>query len=89
MRFNPDSKKFKLFQAFRKGESLTEAQISHRFGLKNPRATISDLRINHGVSVYANEHTDTKGRMTTKYAIGRPSRKVVAAGYKALAAGLV
>jgi hypothetical protein len=89
MRFNPESKSFKLFQALNKGEQLTELQISARFGLKNPRATVSSLRMNHGVAVYADNHTDTKGRNTTKYSIGRPSRKVVAAGYKAIAMGLV
>jgi hypothetical protein len=89
MRFNPESKSFKLFQALNSGEQLTESQISARFGLKNPRATVSSLRMNHGVAVYADNHTDTKGRTTTKYSIGRPSRKVVAAGYKAIAMGLV
>lgn len=89
MRFKPESKSFKLFQALHSGEQLTEAQISARFGIKNPRATVSSLRLNHGVAVYANESTDTKGRNTTKYGIGRPSRRVVAAGYKALAMGLV
>lgn len=89
MRFNPESKSFKLFQALNSGEQLTELQISARFGLKNPRATVSSLRMNHGVAVYADNHKDTKGRTTTKYSIGRPSRKVVAAGYKAIAMGLV
>ena len=89
MRFNPESKSFKLFQALNSGEQLTELQISARFGLKNPRATVSSLRMNHGVAVYADNHKDTKGRTTTKYSIGRPSRKVVAAGYKAFAMGLV
>lgn len=89
MRFNPESKQFKLFQALKSGEELTEAQIAQRFGLANPRATVSSLRINHGIAVYANEHKDTKGRATTKYRIGAPSRRVVAAGYKALSLGLV
>ena len=89
MRFNPESKQFKLFQALKSGEELTEAQIAQRFGLANPRATVSSLRINHGIAVYANEHRDTKGRVTTKYRIGTPSRRVVAAGYKALSLGLV
>ena len=57
MRFNPESKSFKLFQALRNGEALTEAQISARFGLKNPTATISSLRLNHGVCIYADEHS--------------------------------
>jgi hypothetical protein len=89
MRFNTESKSFKLFQALESGDRLTEAQISARFGLKNPSATISSLRINHGVCVYANENFDTKGRRTVKYRIGKPSRKLIAAGYKALAMGLV
>lgn len=89
MRFNSNSKQFKLFQALRSGDELTEAQIAQRFGLKNPTAALSSLRMNHGVAVYANEHVDTKGRRTTKYAIGHPSRRVVAAGYRALSLGLV
>jgi hypothetical protein len=89
MRFNTESKSFKLFQALESGDRLTDAQISARFGLKNPSATISSLRINHGVCVYANENFDTKGRRTVKYRIGKPSRKLIAAGYKALAMGLV
>jgi hypothetical protein len=38
-----------------------------------------------GYSIYLNSHKDTKGRMTQKYRLGSPSRKVIAAGYKALA----
>ena len=87
MRFNPESKSFKLFQALRKGEALTEAQIAQRFGLKNPSASVSEIRFK-GFAIYANEHYDTKGRRTVKYALGKPSRKVVAAGYRALAAGM-
>ncbi len=56
--------------------------------LKNPRATVSDIRY-AGFAVYANQHKDTKGRVTTKYRLGKPSRKIVAAGYKAIAMGLV
>lgn len=85
MAFNPTSKTFKLFQALQSGENLTEAQIASRFGLKNPTAAISEIRF-QGYAVYGNEHRDTKGRRSTKYRIGTPSRRVVAAGYKALAA---
>jgi len=88
MRFNANSKTYKLFQALQSGEQLTEAQIAQRFGLKNPRASVSDIRM-HGFAVYANENFDTKGRRTVKYGLGKPSRKVVAAGYKALSLGLV
>ena len=89
MRFNPESKCFRLFQALQAGEQLTEAQIAARFGLKNTTATISSLRMNHGVCVYANENFDTKGRRTVKYAVGKPSRRLIAAGYRAMSLGIV
>lgn len=78
----------RVLEALKAGEQLTEAQIRARFGAKNPRALVSSLRMK-GYAVYANAHKDTKGRETTKYRIGAPRRAVVAAGYKALAAGLV
>jgi hypothetical protein len=82
------TKQERLLEALRNGEQLTAAQIKARFGIANPTATVSDLRF-AGFAVYANRHTDTKGRVSTKYRLGTPSRAVVAAGYKALAAGLV
>jgi predicted ArsR family transcriptional regulator len=81
------TKSSKLLAALQAGEALTEGQISQRFGIKNPRATVSDLRF-QGFAIYANRHTDTKGRVSTKYRIGRPTRAVVAAGYRALSLGL-
>ncbi len=87
MMFSTETKTGKLLAALQNGEALTEAQIRARFGLKNPRATVSDLRYS-GFAVYANQHKDAKGRVTTKYRIGRPSRAVVAAGYRALAMGM-
>jgi len=75
----------RLVEAFNSGEELTSKQISARFGIANPTATVSDLRLRHGYAVYANRKTDTKGRVSTKYRIGTPSRAVVAAGYRALA----
>ena len=76
----------RLLGALQKGDELTAKQITARFGIANPTATVSDLRLRSGFAVYANERKDTKGRVTTKYRIGRPSRAVVAAGYRALAA---
>ncbi len=67
---------------------LTAAQIQARFDVANVRATVSDLRMD-GFAIYANKHTDTHGRVKTFYRLGTPSRAVVAAGYKALALGLV
>ncbi len=79
----------RLLEALQTGSELTAKQITQRFGIANPTATVSDLRLRGGFAVYANKHTDTKGRTTTKYRLGRPSREVVAAGYRALALGLV
>jgi len=67
---------------------LTAAQIEARFQVSNPRALVSDLRMD-GFAIYANKHTDTKGRVKTFYRLGTPSRRVVAAGYKALANGWI
>ena len=82
------TKQTRVLEALQKGEQLTAKQIGARFGVANPTATISDIRF-AGYAVYANKHTDTKGRVTTKYRLGRPSRELIAAGYKAMAAGLV
>ena len=82
-----ESKQSRVLEALRKGEELTAKQIASRFGVKNPTATVSDLRF-AGFAIYANQHKDTKGRVTTKYRIGRPSRAIVAAGYRAMSLGL-
>lgn len=86
--FSTETKTGKLLAALQNGEALTEGQMRVRFGLRNPRATVSDIRY-AGFAVYANQHKDTKGRVTTKYRIGRPSRAIVAAGYRAMSMGLV
>ena len=82
-----ETKQGRLLEAFQNGEELSVAQIKHRFGIKNPTATVSDLRY-EGFALYANKRKDSKGRMTTKYRLGTPSRAIVAAGYRALALGL-
>lgn len=82
------TKQSRLLEALRGGEQLTAAQISQRFGIKNPTATVSELRF-QGFAIYANQHKDTKGQVTTKYRLGTPSREIVAAGYRALASKLV
>lgn len=81
------TKQNRVLEALQSGEQLTAKQIAARFNVKNPTATISNLRF-EGYAVYANKHTDTKGRVSTKYRLGKPSREIVAAGYRALALGL-
>lgn len=82
------TKQERVLEALQRGEQLTAKQIAARFGVANPTATISDIRY-QGFAVYANRHVDTKGRVSTKYRLGRPSRALVAAGYRALSLGLV
>jgi len=69
------------------GRELTAKQISAQFGVVSPRSVISAVR-QRGNAVYLNKRTDTKARVTRKYRIGTPSKAVVAAGFRALAAGI-
>ncbi len=78
------TKQDRVLSALRNGEELTGKQIRARFGVGNPRATVSALRMK-GFPIYLNERVDTKGRVTQKYRLGNASRAVIAAGYRALA----
>lgn len=74
------TKTAKLEAALKTGASLTAKQISAQFGIKNPHEAVRQLR-QSGVCVYANEAKLSKGGMTTKYRIGRPTKAMVAAAY--------
>ena len=88
-RFNLDTKQGRLFKALvLNREVLTEAQITRRFGIKNPSATVSDIR-QRGYAIYANQRVAANGTVVTEYRHGEASRKITAAGYRALAMGLV
>jgi len=84
--FNPETKTFKVFQALQSGKALTASQAS-KLGVKNLSAEISRIRQN-GFAVYTNSRKAGNGVAVTEYVIGKPSRKLVAAGYRALALGL-
>ena len=86
--FNPETKTYKLFNALYNGDAVTAAQAAKRFGIKNISAEVSRIRHN-GYAVYANSRLAGNGVKVTEYVIGKPSRAIVAAGYKAMAAGLV
>jgi len=77
----------RVLEVLQAGEQLTAKQIGARFKIASPAKVVSTLRF-AGYPIYLNEHTDTKGRVKSKYRLGAPSRKVIAAGYKALAAGM-
>lgn len=86
-RFNEKTKTFKLFNALYNGEKVTASQANKRFGIKNISAEVSRIR-EHGYAVYADNRVAGNGVKVTEYRIGTPSRRLVAAGYKALALGL-
>jgi predicted ArsR family transcriptional regulator len=70
------------------GNERTAAQMAAFYGTTKGtiQARISELRTQFGFAVYANQRTDSNGRTKTFYRVGTPTRAVVAAGYKALAA---
>jgi hypothetical protein len=86
--FNPETKTFKLFNAMYNGDKVTASQAEKRFGIKNLSAEVSRIRQN-GYAVYANNRKAGNGVEVTEYQIGKPSRKLIAAGYKAMQLGLV
>lgn len=87
-RFSPKTKTYKLFTALHSGETVTPAQAEKRFGIKNISAEASRIR-QAGFAVYSNSRTAGNGVKVTEYVIGKPSRKIVSAGYRAIAMGLV
>jgi hypothetical protein len=88
MRISENTKTFKLFTALSNGEKISASQAHKRFGIKNISAEVSRVR-QAGFAVYANSRKAGNGVQVTEYRIGKPSRKIVAAGYRALAMGLV
>lgn len=86
--FSKETKTYKLFNALYNGEAVSPAQAEKRFGIKNISAEVSRIR-QSGYAVYSNTRKAGNGVNVTEYVIGKPSRKIVAAGYKALALGLV
>jgi hypothetical protein len=84
---NKGTKTHKVFTAMKNGEKLTASEASKRFGVKNIAAEASRIR-QAGFAVYANSRKAGNGVQVTEYEIGQPSRKLIAAGYRAMALGL-
>lgn len=70
------TKQAKLLNYLNTGAEVTAKQIAGSFGLNNPHDAIHQLR-NQGHCVYGNKATLADGTQTTKYRIGKPSRKMV------------
>ena len=79
------TQKDQVLAALQAGEELTAKQIASRYNAGNPHAVIQELRF-AGFPVYTNAKTNSKGKTKNFYRLGTPSRAVVAAGFRALAA---
>ena len=86
--FSTESKTHKLYSVLKSGETITAAEAKKRVGIGNISAEASRLR-QAGYAVYANKRMAGNHVEVTEYRLGNPSRAVVAAGYKAMALGLV
>ena len=86
---NLETKTGKAFKAMvLNGETLTASEARKRFGIGNLSAEASRIR-QEGFAIYANKRVAGNGVTVTEYRHGKASRKLIAAGYRALALGLV
>ena len=83
---NTETKTYRVFRALQAGKALTASQAS-KMGVKNLSAEVSRIR-SHGFAVYTNARKAGNGVQVTEYVIGKPSREIVALGYKAKALGI-
>jgi hypothetical protein len=86
-RINLETKTGKVFTALQAGQKLTASEAKKRFGVGNLAAEASRIR-QAGYAVYANSRVAGNGVTVTEYELGRPSRQIVALGYKAAAMGI-
>jgi hypothetical protein len=86
-KFNKETKTYKLFSALQAGERITPSQAQKRFGIKNLSAEVSRVR-QHGFAVYRKQRVAGNNATVVEYVLGTPSQEIVAAGYRALAAGI-
>lgn len=82
-RSNSMSATTSLINYLKSGKTVTAKQITARFGLANPHEAVRQLRMK-GYAVYANNSTLWNGEATTRYRLGTPSRKMIAAAYAVL-----
>ena len=63
--------------------TLTTAQAQAKFGIQNVGARINELR-EDGHAIYLNQRTLADGRKVQFYRLGTPTKRMVAAGLRAL-----
>ena len=85
--FNKETKTFKLFNALLNGDVISQAEATKRFGIKNIRAEATRIR-HGGYAVYSKRRIAGNHVAVTEYTIGKPSRRLIAAGYRAIQLGI-
>lgn len=63
--------------------TLTANKMRSVFGVANPSALINELR-NEGHAIYFNTRTNASGEKVSFYRLGTPTKRMVAAGIRAL-----
>jgi hypothetical protein len=88
MAFDLNTKTGKAFKALvLEGQTLTSSEARKRYGIGNLSAEVSRIR-QAGFAIHANGRKAGNGVHVTEYVHGKPSRRVIAAGYRAMALGL-
>ena len=70
------SKHSNLLNNLEAGKEFTAKQITGYFGIKNPSRAVNYLR-EQGNCIYANKSKLADGTATTKYRLGKPSKRMV------------
>ena len=63
--------------------TLTAQKMQSVFGVANPSATINELR-NEGHAIYLNSRINANGDKVSFYRLGTPTKRMIAAGIRAL-----
>jgi hypothetical protein len=85
---NPETKAHKLLTALRSGNTYTFSSARKNLGIGNVRAEATRLR-QAGFVINTVNRVAGNGVEVTEYKLGRPTRELIAAGYRAIQLGLV
>lgn len=69
----------KILSFLTAGGNMTANQARQKFGITNVTARINELR-KAGYAIYSNKRTTSNGRAIRVYQLGKPTRRVIAAG---------
>ena len=85
--YSKETKTFKLQTALQAGAVVTASEAQKRFGIKNISAEVSRIRQN-GYVVTRTTRKAGNGVVVAEYALGKPSREMIALAYKAQSLGI-